>query len=85
VFVGAKADPEHWVSVGRAYQRFALQATALGLKLAMVNQPVEVARFRPALARVIGATGQRADLVIRFGHGPTLPFSARRPVDAVLA
>ncbi len=85
VFVGAKADPEHWVSVGRAYQRFALQATALGLKLAMVNQPVEVARFRPDLARLIGAAGQRPDLVVRFGHGPTLPFSVRRPVDAVLA
>lgn len=85
VFVAAQADPAHWVAVGRASQRFALQATALGLKLAMVNQPVEVARLRPELARLIGATGQRPDLVIRFGHGPTLPFSARRPVDAVLA
>ena len=85
VFVGARADPAHWVGVGRASQRFALQATALGLKVAMVNQPVEVAQFRPDLARVIGAAGQRPDMVIRFGHGPTLPFSCRRPVDAVLA
>jgi hypothetical protein len=29
--------------------------------------------------------GRRPDIVIRFGYGPTLPFSARRPVEAVLA
>ena len=26
VFVGERSDPEHWVAVGRACQRFALQA-----------------------------------------------------------
>ena len=47
VFVAAKEDREHWASVGRACQRFGLQATALGLKHAFVNQPVEVAGLRP--------------------------------------
>jgi hypothetical protein len=28
--------------------------------------------------------GRRPDLVMRFGYGPTLPYSARRPVEAVL-
>lgn len=85
VFVGERADPAHWVRVGRACQRFALQATALGLRHAMINQPVEVARLRPELARLIGAPGVRPDLVMRFGYGAGLPFSARRPVEAVLA
>lgn len=84
VFVAQREDHEHWVLAGRACQRFALQATALGLKHAFMNQPVEVARLRPELASLIGLPGRRPDLVMRFGHGPTLPFSARRPVRAVV-
>lgn len=84
VFVGHAADAETWIAVGRAAQRFQLQATALGIAHAFVNQPVEVARLRPELATLIGLPGRRPDLVLRFGHGPTLPYSARRAVSAVL-
>jgi nitroreductase len=85
VFVSQREDRDHWVRAGRACQRFALQATALGLKHAFVNQPVEVAKLRPELATLIGLPGRRADIVMRFGYGPALPYSARRPVEAVLA
>ncbi len=85
VFLAARADPEHWVRAGRACQRFALQATALGLKLAFINQPVEVAGLRPELAALAGLPGRRPDLVMRFGYGPAMPFSARRTIAAVLA
>jgi hypothetical protein len=85
VFVAQKSEPEHWVRAGQACQRFALQATALGLKCAFLNQPVEVARLRPELAALIGMPGRRPDLVMRFGYGPTLPYSPRRPVEAVMA
>ena len=85
VFVSQQDNPEHWVLAGRASQRFALQATALGLKHAFVNQPVEVARFRPDLAALVGMPGRRPDLVMRFGYGAALPFSVRKPVEAVLA
>jgi nitroreductase len=85
VFVSEKDDREHWVLAGRACQRFALQATALGIKHAFINQPVEVASLRPQLASLVGMPGRRPDLVMRFGYGPTLPYSARRPVEAVLA
>ena len=85
VFVSQRSDKDHWVRAGRACQRFALQATALGIKVAFVNQPVEVASLRPELANLVGMPGRRPDLVMRFGFGPTLPFSARRPVAAVLA
>jgi len=84
VFVTQKEDREHWVLAGRACQRFALQATALGMKHAFINQPVEVAKLRPELASLVGMPGRRPDLVMRFGYGPTLPYSARRPVEAVL-
>jgi hypothetical protein len=84
VFVGAGETPAHWVAVGQACQRFALQATALGLKHAFINQPVEVPGLRPELAALIGLPGRRPDIVMRFGYGPTLPWSPRRPVDLVI-
>jgi nitroreductase len=84
VFVSQRDDRDHWGRAGRACQRFALQATALGLKHAFVNQPVEVASLRPELAALVGMPGRRPDIVIRFGYGPTLPFSARRPVEGAL-
>lgn len=85
IFFGDNADRVHWMRVGRACQRFALAATSLGLKHAFVNQPVEVAAFRPELAALVGEPGKRPDLILRFGYGPTLPFSPRRPVEAVIA
>ena len=85
IFAGNTADRAHWVAVGRACQRFALQATALGLKHAFINQPVEVAALRPDLATLIGLPGRRPDLVMRFGYGSPLPYSPRRPVSAVMA
>jgi len=84
VFVGLAADKAHWVEVGRCYERFALQATALGIRNAFLNQPVEVAALRPPFAAALGLTGQRPDLVVRFGRGPVLPRSLRRPVESVL-
>ena len=84
VFVGERADPEHWLKVGQACQRFALQATALGIKHAFINQPVEVAAVRPDLAKLLGMPGRRPDIVMRFGYGPAMPFSARRPAHEVI-
>jgi hypothetical protein len=85
VFVGDRADPEHWIKVGRSFQRFALQATALGIRNAHVNQPVEVPSVRTDFARWLGMPDARPDLVIRFGRAPAMPMSLRRPVSAVLA
>jgi hypothetical protein len=84
VFVAEAADRAHWVEVGRCYERFALQATALGIRNAFLNQPVEVGALRPDFAQALGLAGQRPDLVLRFGRGPALPMSLRRPVSAVL-
>ncbi|MGY3452610.1 Acg family FMN-binding oxidoreductase [Bradyrhizobium sp. USDA 4353] len=84
VFVAEQADPAGWIRAGQACQHFALEATQLGLKLAFINQPVEVAALRPELARLIG-TDRRPDLVLRFGYGPALPFAPRRRVADVLS
>jgi hypothetical protein len=84
VFIGDRADPEHWIKVGRSFQRFALQATALGIRNANINQPVEVPAVRAGFAGWLGMPDARPDLIVRFGRAPALPMSLRRPVDAVI-
>ena len=85
VFVSEHNDKAHWVEAGRCYERFALQATALGIRNAFLNQPVEVGAIRPQFASWLGIEPQeRPDLVVRFGRGPAMPLSMRRPVQAVL-
>ena len=41
--------------------------------------------LRPELVALGGMTGKRRDLVMRFGGGPLLPYSPRRPVAAVIS
>jgi len=84
VFTAKQDDKAHWVEVGRAYQRFALVATALGLKHAFVNQPVEVSKVREQFASYLGIGGRRPDLIVRVGRAPAMPRSLRRPLDAVI-
>lgn len=85
ILVGKEADPAHWVECGRSYQRFGLAATTLGLRHAFINQAVEVPGVREKLAAELGMPGRRPDLIVRFGNGPAMPKSLRRPVSAVLA
>ena len=84
VFVSEKSEPAYWAEAGRCSQRFALQATALGLKHAFINQPVEVPAVRGQFAIYLGIGGRRPDLVMRFGYGLELPQSLRRPVEHVI-
>jgi len=84
VFVSAN-DRRQWMDVGRSYERFALQATALGIRTAFLNQPVEVGPLRSEFAAWLRLGDRRPDLVVRFGRGPEMPRSLRRPVEQVLA
>ena len=84
VIVSDKDDVQHWIEAGRCYERFALQATSLGIRNAFLNQPVEEASIRPAFAKSLGLDeNSRPDLVVRFGRGKEMPRSLRRPVDTV--
>lgn len=85
VFVSEKSDKAGWIEAGRCYERFALQAASMGIRNAFVNQPVEVAALRPRFADALGIGAHRPELVVRFGRGPLMPRSLRRPVDAVMA
>ncbi|MDO5290984.1 MAG: Tat pathway signal protein [Pseudomonadota bacterium] len=84
VFVSDMDDKAHWVEAGRCYERFALQATALGIRNAFVNQPVEESQLRPQFAKALGLGERRPDLVVRFGRGREMPKSLRRPLESML-
>lgn len=85
VFVSARNDRAAWFEVGRACQRFALQATALDIRSAFINQPIEVPALRRAFEQWLQLDGWHASLMLRFGHGPTAAYSLRRPLDDVIA
>jgi hypothetical protein len=84
VFVSAEQSRDAWIQAGRVYERFALQATALGICTAFINQPIEVPQLRSQFESWLKLDGEYAQLMIRFGHGPSAPFSLRRPIDDVI-
>lgn len=84
VFFSEADDKQHWIEAGRSYERLALQAAALELRAAFINQPVEVPALRSQFASFLGIGNRRPDLVVRMGRGPEMPRSLRRPVEQVL-
>jgi nitroreductase len=77
-FVAAINDREHWVEVGRSFQRFTLLATALGIRHDWVNAATEIPALRPQLGMELGEPAGRPSLLLRFGYGPLRPRSLRR-------
>lgn len=77
-------DMQHWVEAGRCYERLALQAAALNLRTAFINQPVEVGSLRPQFGAFLGIGERRPDFVVRIGRGPEMPRSLRRAVEEVI-
>ena len=84
VFVSEVDTPSHWIEAGRAFERFALQATVLGVRTAHLNQPLEVPALRAELAAALGLERGRPDLLVGFGRGPLMPRSFRRAVRQVI-
>ena len=84
LFTSAGNDPAAWLDTGRAYERFALRATALGLKNSFINQPCEVPALRAQVQAHLSLNGAFPQLLARFGYGPAMPRSLRRPVSEVL-
>lgn len=84
IFSTASRNKAHWVEAGRAYQRFALEATRLGIKHSFINQPVDVPALRSQFASHFDLGGRSPDLIVRFGYGHDLPHALRRPLDQVI-
>ncbi len=76
-------DWRQWIASGRCAQRLALQLTALGLKMAFVNQPIEVATSRRKLAAALSLDGRHPEMLLRFGFANPMPTSYRRSLPEV--
>ena len=84
LFASQTNDKAAWLETGRAYERFALLATTMNIQNAFLNQPCEVPELRAQVQTHLNLNGAFPQLLVRFGHGPTLPRSLRRPVGQVL-
>lgn len=85
VIAAAQDDKRHWIETGRLYQRLALTLTASGLKVAFLNQPVEVPALRSQFQSHLGLGTALPQLLLRFGYADPLPHSLRRPLEEVMA
>lgn len=75
--------PAGWFRAGRAMERVLLEATSCGLSTSLLNQAIEHDSLRWLLHDPLGAW-TRPQAVIRFGYGPVVPPTPRRPIADVL-
>ena len=74
--------PAAWLAAGQALAHVLLVAADRGLFASYANQPVEVARLRPALTALAG--GGFPQVVFRVGYPERREGTPRRPVADVL-
>lgn len=84
VFATERGGPSGWMMLGRDFQRFALQATASGIRYAHVSAPCEVPSDRRDLESFLQLGGAQPLLMLRLGYAPLMPRSLRRPVEDVI-
>lgn len=76
-------DRTTWLHVGQALARLLLHATRADLSVGFLNQAVEVAETRDALALILGDE-TIPQLLLRVGYGPEVGAQPRRPLDRSL-
>jgi nitroreductase len=74
--------PSEWLRAGQAMQRVLLEATAHGVATSLLNQAIEHDTLRWLLHDPLGSW-TRPQAVIRFGYGPSVPPTPRRPIADV--
>ena len=85
VVLGTDADTTHdRLAAGQALSRVLLRATQDDVAASFLNQPIEVAELRSAVAGLVGRSGT-AQIVLRLGYGPKTMPTPRRPVREILA
>jgi hypothetical protein len=85
VIAAAHDDKRHWIETGRLYERLALTLTSCGVKMAFLNQPLEVTALRSQLQTYLNLGAAQPQLLLRFGYADAMPRSLRRPVEHVIA
>jgi hypothetical protein len=75
--------PAEWLRAGQAMERVLLEATASGLSTSLLNQAIEHDALRWLLHEPL-SVWTRPQAIIRFGYGPAVPVTPRRPIAEVL-
>lgn len=84
IFSADENDVASWIKTGRAFQRFGLTATKLGISHAHLNMPCEEAKVRYKLAKELMMENKHPLLLIRYGYAENMPYSYRRNVEDVM-
>lgn len=84
LFVVHKNDVAHWIRLGRAFQRFGLTATKLGISHAHVNMPCEELEVRQKFVKKFNLGSKHPLLLIRVGYSEKMPYSLRRNTAKVM-
>lgn len=75
--------PIEWLRAGQALEHVLLEATSRGVSTSLLNQALEHAELRGQINDPL-EPWQRPQAVIRFGYGPPVPPTPRRPIAEVL-
>ena len=75
--------PRAWLAAGEALEAVMLRATHRGLGVSFLNQAVESRDLRAQIARAC-KSGGFPQLVLRFGYGPGMDATPRRPLEEVV-
>lgn len=78
-----RRDQTQWLMGGQAFERFALQATALGLAIQPVSAPLVLKEYREPLLRAFDAVGEEPLMLVRIGHAKNPAATPRRNVTLV--
>ncbi|MCH0540777.1 nitroreductase family protein [Streptomyces sp. MUM 203J] len=82
--LGTREDrPVDWLRAGQAMERVLLEATQDGLATSLNSHALEWPGLRWAVRDPRSSMGY-AQMTIRFGYGPEVPATPRRPVEEVL-
>lgn len=73
--------PADWLRAGQALQRVLLTAERRGVSASPLSQPLDMCGFRTG--RAARAKGH-IQAIVRFGYGPPVPGTPRRPYPEVL-
>ena len=84
LFMVEENDPEHWIKLGQAFQRFGLMATKMNIKHAHVNMPCEELPVREKMIQYFQLNEYTPLLLIRLGYSNSLPYSYRRNINEII-
>ncbi|MEV0287054.1 hypothetical protein AB0H36_23310 [Kribbella sp. NPDC050820] len=83
VLVTRRDGPIEWLRAGQALERVLLEATARGVATSLLNQAIEHEELRTQVTDPLGPW-LRPQAVIRFGYGPRVPPTPRRPLADIV-